>query len=527
MVGFRWPKTFSGFKTCESAEAMARILAALALSITMRELLDLYGDYDSLTSAISLLSWDRQVLMPVGGIEARNLHIESLTRMAHRLLVSQDLQDRLQLAEGAVEPDSAEAAMCARLRREIDVATKLPEALVTRKAATSSAAYEVWKHAKANNDFAALRPYLEQLFEIAKETSEHLGYTDHPYDPLIDLFEEGSSHDEASGLFEVLRSEIVPLVGEIKEKGDRFDDAPLYGDWPPETLRRFSEDAASTIGFAFDKGRLNLAPNAFCTSLAETDVRMTTRASNHVKGVISSTLHEMGHGLYEQGSPSNWFGTPLAGGISSAVHESQSRLWENIVGRSRGFWCFFLPRLQRCLPELSSVSIEQFHRGMNVVKPEPIRVGADELTYNLHIIARFELEVEIVTGKLAIRDLPEAWNEKYRAYLGIVPESDSVGCLQDVHWTRGSVGYFPTYAIGNLIGAQIWERMQAEVGDTEGLMARGEFAPILDWLRQRVYSLASRYEPKELVRRVTGGETRPDAWIRYARAKYRGLYGLD
>lgn len=493
----------------------------------MTELLRLYADYAAINAAIQLLNWDQQVLMPPGGVEARSAHVESLTRISHRMLTADRMLRALETAERAAASGSDEAAMCARLRRDVEIETKLPETLVARKSKVSSDAYEIWKRAKATNDFPALRPYLEQLFEIAGETADLLGYSDHPYDALIDLFEQGATCSDAKAMFEVIKPEIVSLVKEIQDRGQRIDDGALYGDWPPEALRSFAQEAAAQIGFDFERGRLNIAPNAFCAGMAETDIRMTTRHSSHVKGVISSSLHEMGHGLYEQGSPAKWSRTPLAGGISLAVHESQSRLWENIVGRSFGFWRFFLPRLQKHVPELAKNPLDAFHRSMNVVKPEPIRVGADELTYNLHILVRFELEVEILTGKVAIRDLPEAWNEKYRAYLGIVPQSDTLGCLQDVHWTRGSVGYFPTYSMGNLIGAQVWERLGEDVGDTEALIEKGEFKPILGWLQEKIYSQAQRYEPKELVRQATGDEMRPDAWLRYARSKYRTLYELD
>ena len=493
----------------------------------MSDLLDLYGDYAAMSAAISILNWDRQVFMPPGGAVARSSHVESLTRLAHQMLTGDEMRRALENTERNAEPGSEAAAMTTRLRRDMEIESKLPMELVSRKSRVSSDGYEAWKEAKAASDFGKLQPYLEQLFEIARETADLLGYRDHPYDALIDLFEEGATHEDAKSMFEAIKPEIVSLVNEIRETGRLIDDSPLYGNWDPQRLRGFAEEAAGVIGFDLSCGRLDLAPNAFCTSLSPNDVRMTTRASNHVKGVISSSLHEMGHGLYEQGSPERWAGNPLAGGISNAVHESQSRLWENIVGRQLSFWRFFLPKLKARVPELADVSLEQFHAGMNVVRAEPVRVGADELTYNLHILVRFELESEIVTGQLQVRDLPEAWNEKYRSYLGFVPENDAAGCLQDVHWSRGSVGYFPTYSMGNLIGAQVWETLQRDVPDTDSRMEQGDFAPILGWLQERIYSQGRRYDPKELIRRVTGHTMRPDAWLRYANSKYRALYGLE
>lgn len=492
----------------------------------MGNLLDLYGDYTAVCAAISLFQWDRQVLMPPGGASARSTHVESLTRMAHSMLTGDEMLRALEETERNAAPGSDEAIMAERLRRDVDIERKLPAELVARKARVSSDAYEVWKKAKACSDFPALAPYLAQLFDIAKESAELLGYKDHPYDALIDLYEEGATHEDARRMFEGIKDPIVSLVQEIQDRGRKIDDRPLRGKWDPGKLRRFTEEAARIIGFDLSRGRLDLAPNAFCTSLAPHDVRMTTRPSDHVKGVISSSFHEMGHGLYEQGTPDKWAETPLAGGISLAVHESQSRLWENIVGRRFAFWKFFLPKLQSALPELSSVPLEQFYLGMNVVNPEAVRVGADELTYNLHILVRFELESEIVTDKLQVNHLPEAWNEKYRQYLGIVPENDGAGCLQDVHWSRGSIGYFPTYSMGNLVGAQVWEALQKDVPDTDGLMEKGDFAPILSWLQERIYSQGRRHRPNDLIRRVTGDDVKPDAWLRYAQRKYREMYKL-
>lgn len=487
----------------------------------------LYADVDALGSAVSLLSWDRQVLMPPGGAEARTAHVQRLHRMRHEKITGDAMRRALEEAEREAVPDSAEAAEIAVLRRDVDIETRIPLELVERKSRVSSDAYGVWKRARADNDFSRLAPYLAELFEIAREISEALGPRDHVYDNLIDLFEQGSSYAEADAMFRAIKPRIVALVQAIRESGRPLDDAPLHGDWDVERLRAFAERTAAVIGYDFRRGRLNVAPNAFCTTISRDDVRMTTRASDHVKGIVSSSLHEMGHGLYEQNTPAEWSRTPLRGGVSLAVHESQSRLWENIVGRSRGFWERFLPDLQSSFPEFAEMDPESFYEMLSKVEPSFIRVGADELTYNLHILVRFELEVEILTGKLAIRDLPEAWNAKYEAYLGIVPPTDSLGCLQDVHWSRGAVGYFPAYAMGNLIGGQIWDCLTQDLGDPESLMAAGDFAPILEWLTDRIYRHGRRYRPKDLVSRATGSALSPEPWLTYAERKYRALYGLE
>lgn len=489
------------------------------------ELIDRYHEVAALRAAVNLLGWDQQVLMPPGGAGARAAHSSRLRRLAHEKLTDDTLVRLAERAADETDPETDEGRTVAALRRDLETETKVPTELVLREARLSSEAYEVWKVAKATNDFSLLAPHLEGLFDIARETVDLLGYTDHPYDVLLNFFEYGATYAEARAVFDAIKGPIVELVREIGTKPP-VDDAPLRGSFDPERLRGFAERTAAVCGFDFGRGRLNLCANAFCSNLGRADVRMTTRPSDHVKGIVSSSLHEMGHGLYEQGSPAAWNDTPLAGGISLAVHESQSRLWENVIGRSHGFWTRFLPDLKAEFPGIG-LDVDGMVRAMNKVEPEYVRVGADELTYNLHILVRFELEVEIVTGGLALRDLPEAWNAKYTEYLGLTPPTDTLGCLQDVHWSRGSVGYFPTYTFGNLIGLQIWETLLEDIPDPDALMADGDFAPILDWLSERIYAQGKRYEPRELVTRVTGSPMRPDAWLRYARAKYGALYGLS
>lgn len=496
------------------------------MSPAVQALVARYQDLQALESAIGLMNWDRQVLMPPGGAEARTAQVGRLTRMQHEMLVSDETRRLLEDAEREAEPGSDDAATVRVFKREVDTETKLPLEHVERKARVSSDAYEVWKRARAESDFSAMRPYYEQLFDLAREKAELLGYTDHIYDPLLDLYEEGSKQADAARMFDQIKQPIVDLVRAIKDRGRPVDDSILEHDWDRPKLRQFAQETAAQIGFDFDRGRLDLAPNAFCGGSTSTDVRMTTRPSTHLKGIVSSSLHEMGHGLYEQGSPRAWDRTPLAGGISLAVHESQSRLWENIVGRSLPFWTYFLPKLKVAFPRLEQVALEDFYRMINKVEPTFIRVGADELTYNLHILVRFELECEILTGQTAIKDLPEAWNAKYTDYLGITPRNDGEGCLQDVHWSRGSIGYFSTYAMGNLIGAQVWAVLNREIGDVDALMAAGNFEAILSWLQTKIYSQGQRYQPADLVNRVAGAPMQASDWLAYATNKYRAIYGL-
>lgn len=443
--------------------------------------------------------------------------------MRHQRLTSDEFQRSVEEVAAESEPGSVPAAAARVLTRELKTQGSLPTELVVRKAQVSSDAYEAWKEAKANNDYPKLRPYLEQLFDMAKETATTIGYTNHVYDPLIDLFEEGANYADARAMFDAIKGPISTLLKDIRERGSEVDDSQIAKDFDRPRLREFAQSAAAVVGFNFDAGRLDICTNAFCTHLDNRDIRMTTRPSDHLRGIVSSSLHEMGHGLYEQNSPEEFERTPLPGGISLAVHESQSRLWENIVGRSRGFWRRFLPELQSRFPEIQ-LDAEAMYRAMNKVEPGFIRVGSDEVSYNLHILVRFELETEILTGATSFQDLPEAWNAKYESYLGIRPKTDTLGVLQDVHWSRGTIGYFPTYTMGNLISYQMWECIERDLGPD--VLDRQAFGEVLDWLRGRVYSQAKLYVPRELVTRATGRAMEPGPLLAGLQAKYGEIYGL-
>ncbi len=486
-----------------------------------------YLDLKSIKASLSLMGWDQQVLMPAGGANARAEHMALLTRLHYEILTGDELGTDLDKATREVEPGTIETLQLRELSKERGELMRLPSALVQRKSRVTAAAYEVWRTAKPSNNFAMLVPYLAEIYEIVREESSCLDpNAKHPYDPLIDLYEEGAKTSTAEEMFGAIKEPIINLVREIREHGSAIDDTPLTRDWDQNALRNFAQEAAAKIGFDFDRGNLSLCRNAFCTSLSQADIRMTTRPSDHFKGVISSSFHEMGHALYEQNIDPAYEFTPLAGGTSLAVHESQSRLWENIIGRSLPFWQCLTPMLHKHYPALAEFDDNSIFRMLANVNPIFVRVGADELTYNLHILVRFELEVALLTKQIEINDLPEAWNQKYADYLGIRPSTDTDGCLQDVHWTRGSIGYFPTYSMGNLIGAQIWKCLQRDLVDTDSLVAAGDFGPILGWLKENIYQHGKRFSPTELVTRVTGRPMEATDWLQYATTKYRALYGL-
>jgi carboxypeptidase Taq len=483
-----------------------------------------YRELDAINSAIGLMNWDQQLLMPAGGLSARSEHLLRLSRIRHTILTSDEF--RTDLDEAKASGADQDQAAIRILLSEVEEATKLPLDLIERKSKVTTDAYQTWRKAKQDNNYSLLAPYYKEVFEIARETAECLTYKNHPYDALINLYEEDSTFAEAESTLGQIKGPSIELLKAIKGSKVSIDDSFLVRDWNNDRLKMTMERIVRQIGFSLNNGRLDVANNAFCAGSGPGDVRMTTRPSEHIKGIVSSTLHEMGHGLYEQNQRADWAGTPLCGGVSLAVHESQSRTWENVIGRSYPFWKYFWTWFQEQHPFLAEYNVDQFYAAYNKVEPSFIRVGADEISYNLHILVRFEIEVEIITGKLDVKNLPEAWNAKYEEYLGIVPPTDSLGCMQDVHWSKGSIGYFPTYSYGNLIGVQIHNRMLSELPNCDELIQSGNFRPILDWLTEKVYGYGKLMPPKYLVEHIVGEPMKAQPWIDYATAKFSALYQL-
>lgn len=495
------------------------------MSESLSKLKTRLAEVNALNSAVAMMDWDQQTHMPKGGAKARAEHTGVLSRLGHELFVADETQTWLDLALKEVDPTTEDGNMLRVLRRDMDLRTKFPSELVEEKTRLTSQGHEEWVEARAANDFAKFAPFLEKIVDIHRREAELLGYTDHIYDALTDQYEEGASKAFWDNMFNGIREPLTQLVAEIKG-APQVDDSFLYGEWPIEAQRAFSLKLIDAIGFDLERGRLDTAPHPFCTGWSIGDIRLTTRYKNYLPSAIMGSLHEAGHGVYEQGSPMDWDGSPLAGGVSLGFHESQSRTWENIVGRSQAFWSRFLPDLKAAFPSLQGVDLDIWYRALNRSEPSLIRVEADEVTYNLHIMVRFELECEMLTGTLAIKDLPEAWNAKYQQYLGITPPNDAEGCLQDVHWSMGSMGYFPTYSMGNILSYQIWNRLVADLGDVESLMAHGDFAPILGWLRENLYRFGRSVKPQDLIKQVTGGGMDPAPYLTAISTKYRAIYGL-
>ena len=489
------------------------------------------ADINDVNRATGLLAWDQQVNMPPAGAEARAYALATLSRIGHEMHTAQEtgrlIEDAAAEIDGA-SYDSDEAALVRVAKRDYDQATKLPADFVAEYTRVTALAHEVWVKARAENQFADFRPMLEKIVALTRQAAEYLGYTDHPYDALLDQYEPGMKTAQVRAIFDDLKKDLVPLVHAISERLDRADDAILHQEFDEDKQRDFSLEVIKTFGYDFDRGRLDRVVHPFAQNFSINDVRITTRYDrNFLNTALFGAMHETGHALYELGIDLAYERTPLASGTSLGIHESQSRMWENLVGRSRGFWTRFYPRLRETFPaQFADVSLDAFYRAINQVKPSFIRVEADEVTYNLHIILRFELEQELIEGTLKVADLPQVWNARFQEYIGITPPTDTLGVLQDVHWSSGLIGYFATYALGNLISVQLWDKALADTPDLPARIERGEFGALREWLRANVHQYGRKYLPDELVRRVTGEGIQSRSFMRYLRTKYGDIYGL-
>jgi len=478
----------------------------------------------ALESVAELLGWDDQVNLPPGAAGQRAEQQAVLAGTVHGLAADPVLGERMAALTSAGGLSSDQRAVVAEAGRDFERATKLPADFVREKAAHSSRGYHAWAKARADSDFAGYAPILETHLELARREAAYLGQADNPYDCFLDLHDPGLTAAAIEPLFAELAAGLVPLARAIA--GSAGADAPpraFLGSH--EEQKEFCRDVTARIGFDYNRGRLDLSLHPFCSGSGD-DVRMTIRfTAGDPLSSLYSAVHEAGHGLYEQGLAPERRGTALGRNAGMAVHESQSRMWENFVGRSRGFWRFFAPRLRPPGPG-GPPSAEEAYRAVNRVKPTLIRVEADEVTYNLHIILRFEIESRLFRGELAVADLPAVWNERSAALIGLTPSTDREGVLQDVHWSGGAFGYFPSYCLGNMIAAQLWEKIEGLRPDLAEDFARGDFRWLLQWLRENIHAAGRRHPPLELVRRVTGRPLSPQPLLRYLGKKYGELYRL-
>jgi carboxypeptidase Taq len=485
-----------------------------------------------LTSVESLLGWDERTMMPDAAGPYRAEQMTLLAGMIHERRTDPRVGDWLaQLLDCPLAADkhSVSGATIRELKRQYDKRVKLPQALVEELTRTSVLGQQAWVPARANNDFKSFQPLLEKTFRLKREQAAALGYPERPYDALLDDFEPGALTSQVAKVLAALRERLVPLVAAIASSSRQPDVDILTRHYPRAAQERFGSEAAARVGFEFDRGRLDVTAHPFCTGLGPHDCRITTRYDeHHFPGAFFGILHEAGHGIYDQGLPAEHFGLPPGDAVSLGIHESQSRMWENLVGRSRAFWDHFYLQAQRAFPAaLGGVSLDDFYFAINDVRPSLIRVEADEATYNLHILIRFELEQALLDDQLRVAELPGAWNEKYRHYLGITPPTDSEGVLQDIHWSAGLVGYFPTYSLGNLYAAQFFAKADRDLGGLHDQFARGEFAPLREWLQQQIHEHGSRYTAPELVERVTGRPLSHEPLMEHLYGKFGPLYGIQ
>lgn len=486
---------------------------------------------NDIESAAALLDWDRATYMPPGGAAARGRQLATLRQIAHEKFTEPKLAELLEDLRGYEESlpyDCTEASLIRVTRRNYERAVRVPASLMAELSRHRAASYEAWARAREGDDFAIARPYLEKMLELSQQLASCFPNSEHVADPLIDFADFGMKASALQGVFASLRKELVPIVEAIASQPPA-DDSCLHQHFPEEPQLEFCRILLDRLGYDFKRGRCDKTLHPFTTNFSIGDVRVTTRAyPNDITQALFSSIHEMGHALYEQGIAPELEGTPLAGGASSGVHESQSRLWENLVGRSRGFWECFYPQLQGVfLRQLGNVSIKNFYRAINKVERSLVRTDADEVTYNLHVAIRFDLELAMLEGKLSIRELPDAWRERYRSDLGIVPDSDKAGVLQDVHWYAEIIGgAFQGYTLGNLMSAQFYEAAVTANPEIPVDIERGNFNTLHEWLKENIYQHGCKYTASELIDRVTGAPLSIEPFIRYIRQKYGALYKL-
>jgi carboxypeptidase Taq len=485
-----------------------------------------------LSSVASVLGWDERTQLPPKGTEHRARQSTLLAKMIHERFTAPRVGEWLNVIELSAlvsDPFSDEAVNIRETRRSYDRAVKLPTSLVEALTSTAVLAQQVWGEARKASNYAMFEPWLTKTLELKQQEAACVGHHGDPYDALLDEFEPGETAEGVRATFDALRGPLVELIGEVAGSSRKAPVDLLSQAFPPASQEKLAREAATAIGFDFAAGRLDVSLHPFCTDLGPGDTRMTTRYDpHHFDDSLFGVLHETGHALYTQGLEAKHFGTPRGQAVSLGIHESQSRLWENFVGRTGSFWKWLLPRTREMFPDvLKGVSEEIWCFAINEIRPSLIRVEADEATYNLHIMLRFELERAMLRGELSAKDLPQAWKQKMREYLDIEPKNDAQGCLQDIHWSGGAIGYFPTYTLGNLYAAQFFEQAQKDLGDLYAQFARGEFAPLLGWLREKIHRHGKRFTGPQLVQQVTGKPLSAEPLMRHLRAKAQTYYAVS
>jgi len=497
------------------------------------ELARLLRDAALLGSCSNVLGWDEQTFMPEGGAQFRSEQLGLIAGLTHERATSPrigELLSELEAAGDLGDPDGDRAVNVREARRSYNRATKLPRRLVEELSRTTTLAQQAWVKARGDSEFSIFLPWLEKMIGLKREEAQCIGFgSGVAYDALLDDYEPGATTADIAKVFAPLRDELVKLVAAIHHSSKRPNIDILTRHYPKTPQMVLSEGASRSIGFDFERGRIDASAHPFCSGFGPGDCRLTTRYNDHhFPSAFFGVLHESGHGIYDQGLPTESFGLGIGQAVSLGIHESQSRLWENFVGRSESFWKYMYPTVQLAFPQaLGQVGFDDFHFAINDVRPSFIRVEADEVTYNLHIMLRFEIEQLLVSGELQPADVPGVWNEKFSQYFGLNVPNDSQGCLQDIHWSGGLLGYFPTYALGNMYAAQFYNAARRDLGDLEEQFAKGQFKPLKAWLNEKIHRHGKRYPARRLVEVVTGESLSHVPLVEHLNRKFGALYGLN
>lgn len=488
-----------------------------------KEILKMYDEVSVINEISSQLSWDQNTYMPKMAAEMRGRQGAFLSKITHRKITDPRTGALLDELE-SLDLDEEKKANISEIRRIYDRKTSIPEELEAEIAKLDPISMQSWIEAKAKGDFKLFSPELGKMLDLKMKIAEKVGYTDTPYDAMLEEYEPYTLTRQVKEVFERLRKKLVPIIEKIVSA--QRDEIHLEGNFPISGQEVFSRKVLTDMGYDFDRGRLDVAEHPFTIGSGD-DTRITTHYyEDHLEPALFASIHEGGHALYEQGFLKGHDHTPLGEACSHGIHESQSRLWENLIGRSYPFWKYYYPKIMEAFHSISDLSLPTFYKAINQIRPSLIRTRADEATYNLHILVRFEIEMDIFDGRIDLNEIPEVWNDKYESYLGVRPDNDGVGCLQDIHWSMGAFGYFPSYTLGNLYASQFFDQMKRDM-DVDGLMEKGELRPILSWLRTNIHHRGKLYPASELVKVVTGNKLNEEHFIKYLKVKYAPIYEIS
>ncbi len=496
--------------------------------IIIEEFKEYLRNIEYLKNSIDVLYWDMRVGIPRKAVSYRGDMLGYLSVELYKKETSEEMKDFIDKLSNIGELDDVSKAMVLKAKKDYDLTKKIPEEKNKEYVIVTSNGEAAWEIAKEKSDFSVFRPHLEKIVELKKEFIGYWGYEGTPYDRLLDFYEPGITVEKLDVIFGELKTAVVELLNKIKKSEIRPDISIFRQHFPVKDQKDFGIEVLKKIGFDFEAGRLDESVHPFTINFGNVDVRITTKYNeNDFISALFGSIHEGGHAIYEQDIPDSLRGTLLAEGASMGVHESQSRFYENMVGRSRSFWQYFYPEAQKKFDQFKDVTLAEFYKGLNTVEPSLIRIEADELTYSLHIIIRYEIEKALFNGDLKVEELPGVWNKKYKEYLGVEPSADSEGVLQDVHWSGGDFGYFPSYLLGNLYGAQFLHKLLEDMPDFYSKLENGEFASLHNWLKENIHKYGAVYKPAELIRRVTGEELTSKYFIEYLNKKYAEIYELN